>query len=123
MDMLNTIWDFLARALAVPELAAILPAMCAGIAMTYLVQRLLPWDMRVRTAELIGRGVIFLTVIMISMLLHPTPKTLAWGMTVAIMAPLLHEKGSEFLYNKWPWMKPKALQTMVEQCRAPVSPP
>lgn len=110
-DIAEWIADFAGRALAQPELAAVLAGVLAGIAMTYTVQRLLPWSMAVSRAELIGRVVTFATVLGIALLVHFTPRTFAWAFTVALLAPLLHEFVFGILYHRWPWLKPLALRT------------
>lgn len=110
-DIAEWIFAFLGRALAQPELAAVFAGVCAGIAMTYTVQRLLPWHMAVSRAELIGRVVTFATVLGIALLVHFTPRTFAWAFTVALLAPLLHEFAFAILYRKWPFLKPKALMS------------
>jgi hypothetical protein len=104
-------FQFLGRALEQPELAAIVAGMLAGMAMTYFVQRLLPWQMAVSRAELIGRIVTALTTLGIALIVHFTARTFAFALTPALLAPLLYESAGAVLYHRWPWLKPHVLRT------------
>jgi hypothetical protein len=105
----TAIYAFLAKALQVPELHAVLAGLAAGIAATYFVQHLLPWDMRVKRAEVIGRASVFVVVMLTALIVYPTPRTLAWALSVAFMAPLFHDWAMSLVYRQWPALKPKSL--------------
>lgn len=113
-DFFDWAFSFLRKILEVPELFAVLTGLFAGMAVSYLLTLPLPSFTPVKVAKQYARGVVFITVMIVSMTIYRTPRTAAWGFTIAIMAPLFHEWLFTILYHKWPWLKPKALQTGAE---------
>lgn len=114
MDIIDWIFTFLGKAFAVPELHAVLAGLFAGIAVAYALTLPLPAMMPIKTAKNYARLFVFVTVMTVSLLLDFKPRTAAWAFTVAIMAPLLHEWLFALVYHRWPYLKPKALQTVTE---------
>jgi len=108
---------FLLRIFAVPELAAILTAVPAGLALTYVSQQAMPKGWEVLTAQRWGRVIIFFVVICVAIAMRPTPRVAVWAFTVAVFLPQFYEWLQGLLFERYPWLKPKALQTDAEQCQ------
>lgn len=108
--MLDWLFAFIARAFAVPELHAVLAALAAGMALAYVLTLPLPAATTLKAAKQYGRVLIFCTVMLVALTLHPTPRTAAWAFTVALLAPLFHEWLFAIVYHRWPWLQPKALR-------------
>lgn len=113
-EIFDWLFTFLGRAFAVPELHAVVAGLFAGIAVAYTLTLPLPAMMPIKKAKNYGRLFVFVTVMVVSLTLDFKPRTAAWAFTVAIMAPLLHEWLFAMVYHKFPWLKPKALQTVDE---------
>jgi hypothetical protein len=107
--------NFLLRIFAVPELSAILTAIAAGLAMTFLSQLAMPGRLEVLSAKRYGRVIIFFVVIAVAVFMRPTPRVALWAFTVAVFLPNFYEWLQGLLFERYPWLKPKALQTDAEQ--------
>lgn len=114
MDFLDWVFAFIGRMLAVPELHAILAALSAGLAVTYVLTLPLPAWTPIRVVVQWSRVIAFGLVMGIAVYLIPTPRMAIWAFTVAIFTPLFYEWLSAIIYHRWPWLKPKALLTAEE---------
>lgn len=114
MDFLDWLFAFIGRMLAVPELHAMLMALGAGLASTYLLTLPLPAWTPIRLAITYGRGLTFLIVMGVAVSLIPSPRMAVWAFTVAVFTPLAYEWLTALVYHRWPWLKPKAMMTAEE---------
>lgn len=112
--MMDWIFEFGQKVLAIPGLHAILAAFAVGMAITYGFSQSLPAWTAVKTAVHYSRLITFFAVMATALALLPTPFMAAWAFTVAIMTPLFYEWLTTILYHRWPWLKPKALLTDTE---------
>ena len=102
------------KVFAIPGLHAILAAYGVGFAITHLFTLSLPAWTPVKTAVTYSRLIIFFAVMGTALFILPTPVMFAWSFTVAALTPKSYEGFMEWLYHRWPYLKPKALLTDTE---------
>lgn len=103
-------WDRLADAFQHPAFHAAVLAMLVGIALTEGLSHLLPAKTPVVGAEWLSRVLVAITVFVLGYRLHPTTIGVGWALFAGFLSPSVHHSLRSWAYDRWPAIKPKALQ-------------
>jgi len=103
-------WDRLVAAMQHPAFHAAVLALLVGIALTEALAHLLPGQMRTRTAERMLRVVVLIVVATLGYMFHRTIIGAGWALTMGLAAPSVHNSLQLFAYERWPFLRPKALR-------------
>lgn len=109
--IVDWLFAFLAKMLAVPELSALLPAIGVGLALAYLATVQFPASWPVKGVQKIAGVIIVFVVVGVATALLPTPRMALWAFTVAVFIPKTYEWLTAIIYHRFPWLKPKSLLT------------
>lgn len=106
--------ELIAAISAMPQLHAVLAGFFAGVAAAYAVSNFMPphtdTAMAKRITALVSGG---LTLI-VALLIRTTVLTLAWALTMAMVAPAAHGALVRVVIRRWPWAAPEAVLDKAE---------
>lgn len=111
---LSAAFDFLVKMMSVPELHAILLAVCVGMALSYVFAQALPTWTPIKFAVQYQRTIVFFVVLFVALANVTTPRMGAWAFTVAIFTPLFYEWIGTIIYHRFPWLKPRSMLNDAE---------
>jgi hypothetical protein len=99
----------IAAVYGMPSLHAVLVGLFAGVGGANAVSNYMPPNtdtaMAKRITALVSGG---LTLI-VALLVHVSVLTLAWGLTMAIVAPAVHGALVRVIIKRWPWAAPESI--------------
>jgi|GEM_PF-6135939 len=108
-DVLKVALELIAAVSAMPQLHAVLAGLLAGVAAAYAVSNFMPPDMNTAQARRITALVSGGMTLIVALLIRTTVLTLAWALTMAMMAPAVYGALVRWLIKRWPWAAPASV--------------
>lgn len=112
---------------AMPQLHAVLAGLACGVASAYAVSNFMPPKMDTAKAKRITALVSGGMTLIVSLLITTTVLTVAWGLTMAMVAPAVHGSMIRLIMRRWPWAAPESVLdrsevAVVEQAKRDMTP-
>lgn len=113
-DALKAALQVIAVVSGMPQLHAVLAGLIAGVSAAYTVSNLMPPDMDTSQAKRITALVSGGMTLIVALLIRTTVLTLAWALTMAMVAPAVHGALVRLVIRRWPWAAPEAVLDKAE---------
>lgn len=113
-DILKVALELIAAVSAMPQLHAVLAGLLAGVAAAYAVSNFMPPDMNTSQARRITALVSGGMTLIVALLIRTTILTLAWALTMAMVAPAVYGALVRLLIKRWPWAAPASVLDCAE---------
>jgi hypothetical protein len=97
-----------------PQLHAVLAGLFAGVAGSYAVSNFMPPNTNTAQAKRITALVSGGVTLIVALLISTTVLTLAWALTMAMVAPAVHGALVRLLIRRWPWAAPASVLDCAE---------
>ncbi len=123
----STIVEVVTTVSGMPQLHAVLAGLACGVAAAYAVSNFMPPTMETAKAKRITALVSGGLTLIVALLIKTTVLTVAWGLTMAMVAPAVHGSMIRLIMRRWPWAAPESVLdrsevAVVEQAKRDMTP-